>query len=69
MELGLRRSVEILGTVPLRLGQYTLEKSIGRQSDPDRFNPATVSIPDTPSPQSGETKPKAFQAYTEVPLC
>jgi hypothetical protein len=69
LELGLRRSVEILGTVPLRLGQYTLGKSIGQQPDPHRSSPMTVNIPDTVSSQREESKPKAFQAYTEVPLC
>lgn len=69
MEIGLRRSAEIFSIIPLRLGRYVLDEAIGHQLDADRSNLATVINPDIASLHGEESKPKAFQAYTDIELC
>lgn len=67
--LGLRRSVEILGTAPLELGRYMVKESIGHQPDPDRSKLATVITLHTVSSDSEERRPRVFQAYTDIDPC
>jgi|GEM_PF-6523942 hypothetical protein len=69
MEIGLRRSAEIFSTIPLRLGRYLLEESIGQRSEPHHPHLAMVSSPDTDALPSEEGKLKVVQAYTDIQRC
>ena len=67
---GLRRSTEIFRTFPLLgLGRYVLGEAIGHQPEPNSSDPETVSNPAITSLHDvEESRPKAFQAYTDIDL-
>lgn len=67
---GLRKSIEAVGTFPLLgLGRYVVGEAIGQQTEPNVSDPETVSNPAITSLHLvEESRPKAFQAYTEIDL-
>jgi hypothetical protein len=68
MELGISKSVEILGTLPLRLAHLAVEGFDGQRSEPPSAPPTT---PRTFRPQvlglspSSLDRPEAVRPYTD----